>query len=387
LALSTPVEAQDFDGYVRMNGTCRGVGGDNDKVNMKFKNGMTAEACAEECNSHAHCAGFGYSPDANDGECLIYGPDFAGACSDTSASSPTACAALGSCSNADQTSEESCGACSESSGTTKASCEGVGGVWTAATWTSAGATWNEPSDGYMSDYRCSTHVVGVVASAGYTCYDADPEDHHPTCSGSDATCAAAFDGLEMDAKVSDTCPSGCTFTAAVRACKVVVDHAPAIQFDGWRVMAGVCRSAGDPGSLEAKPNGRYTNSAGANGVATQEECKDFCAAEPDCVGYAHSTAWCLIYGPGLDVLDEGEESELWYSDSHSATTITQTKPNPAYICGVKVDDPTEGPTAPADSTTEGPTADPADDEEDEDEDDVDSGAMIAASFLLTSLLQ
>jgi hypothetical protein len=174
------------EGYSSHGGTCRGPGGVNDKVSSKYKSPVTLEECATECNDNAgQCKGFGYSQTANGGECLIYGPSFSGACSDTSATSPTACAALGTCSDdpATKTSDEVCGACSLASATTIATCEQIGGTWTAATWTSAGATWNEPSGGWTGDHHSSDLVVGVAASAGYTCYDVDPYDHHPQCSG------------------------------------------------------------------------------------------------------------------------------------------------------------------------------------------------------------
>jgi hypothetical protein len=387
------------EGYADRPGACRGPGGENDKVNSKYKQGVTLEDCTEECNNNAAaCKGFAYNPDANDGECLIYGPGFAGACSDTSADSPSACEALGTCSDADKTSEESCGSCSSSSGTTKATCEGIGQVWTPATWTSAGATWIGPSDGWIADFHAMNFVVhsegNPYGSTDYTCYDVDVFDHHAKCEGfvdvagfncaesdvdtapgctstSDYLCAAGDGGpgtdgaatcgssscggdcngcslgcaycsqacynptghcphvfVEMtkDEKVADECPAGCTFVPAVTSARVVVVHAPAEIYDGWTVNAGVCRADGG-----AKPNGRYTNSAGADGgPPTQSECKDFCAAAENCIGYAHSTAWCLNYGPDMNTTDE-----VWTGDNHPATTITEYKVNPAYICGEK----------------------------------------------------
>jgi hypothetical protein len=183
----------------------------------------------------------------------------------------------------------------------------------------------------------------------------------------------------MADKVSDACPDGCTFTNKVAGPRSVVPHAPAEHFRGWKVMAGVCRSAGDPGSLEAKPNGKYSNKAGADGgPPTQAECKDLCAAEDNCIGYAHSTAWCLLYGPGLH---ETADGDVWAADNHDATTITQTKPNPAYICGVKEEETT---VTPEESTTVTPVTQ---DDDDSDDDPSDSGVMVVFSLLLTSLLQ
>jgi hypothetical protein len=144
-------------------------------------------------------------------------------------------------------------------------------------------------------------------------------------------------GLLKEQKTADMCAPGCVYTPEVKSAKVVTLHSAVIQRAGWKHMAGVCRSEGDASLAEAKPNGRYSKTAGANGgPATQEECMDHCAAEEDCIGYAHAdNSWCLNYGPNLhDVADDS----VWTGDNHVATTITQTKPNPAYICGVP--DPT-----------------------------------------------
>jgi hypothetical protein len=57
-----------------------------------------------------------------------------------------------------------------------------------------------------------------------------------------------------------------------------------------------------------------------------------CEAEPTCVGYAHSTAWCVVYGEDI----HKTPGDKWTSDNHASTTITDvTKPNAAYICVVK----------------------------------------------------
>jgi hypothetical protein len=454
------------EGYYATRGACRGPGGENDKVNSKYKTGMTLDACATECDNNAgQCKGFAYSPTANGGECLIYGPAFSGSCSDASATSPTACAALGTCSDAAKTSEDTCGACSLPSGTSEATCDQIGGTWTPATWTSSGATWNEPTGDWISDYHPSDLVVGVVESGDYTCYDVDNQDHHPKCEGSlgtvddtsyrcteqdvsdgvqgcsgtgdykcaESTCGSSncggdcgqgegtaytfacaagcayctevcwpaespchqtFLGLAKAQKTASMCPEGCVYTAEVQAVKVSAVHSKVVQRGGWEHMAGVCRSEGDAMSVEAKPNGRYSKTAGENGApATQEECMDHCEAEPDCIGYAHAdNSWCLNYGPNLH--DVGE-STIWTGDNHVATTITQTKPNPAYICGVKV--PTSAPTpAPTLDPTPAPTPTPttATPTTKADQADVEQtqsmswrGAMLTLSFWLTSFLQ
>merc|ERR1719321_1010381 len=190
------------------------------KVNGKYKSNMALAECAAACTDK--CTGFGYSADANNGECLIYGPGFSGSCSDASATSPDACAALGSCSNADQTHETTCGSCSAVASTV-ADCEQVGGVWTAATWTSAGESWIEPGDGYTIDYHDTVLVTMVDESDTYACYDKDPTDHHPKCEGAE-NCTAAFDGKPIEEKLVGNCPDGCTFTPEVVMGKPKVPH-------------------------------------------------------------------------------------------------------------------------------------------------------------------
>jgi hypothetical protein len=78
-------------------------------------------------------------------------------------------------------------------------------------------------------------------------------------------------------------------------------------------------------------NGKYSNTAGAAGELTELECANACDAEQNCVGYAHSTAWCIVYGPGVNDTAGAD----WTADTHASTSITGTKPNVAYICQVK----------------------------------------------------
>ena len=62
-------------------------------------------------------------------------------------------------------------------------------------------------------------------------------------------------------------------------------------------QSGACRGGAD---FSGKVNGKYSNTAGAEENLTQLECAEACVAEETCVGYAHSTAWCVVYGPGID---------------------------------------------------------------------------------------
>jgi hypothetical protein len=327
------VKHRSSSSHKEMDGACRGPGGVNDKVNSKIIHQTPLEDCKKYCEEEAHCVAYAYHPEANGGECLVHGSGMAGSCSDASAKSPDACAALGSCSDSTKTSVDTCGTCSEASADSKTACTSVKGTWSAATWTSAGATWIDPEDPWKSDYHPSVIVKGTtLGSAGYKCYDVDPIDHEAKCTGSD-TCVSAFAGKDATEQIADKCPDGCKFTAAPKAAKVTIPHAPIIDIDGYIHWAGVCRGPGDPQSTDAKPNGKYSKKAGVNGgVATQGECAAACTTEPKCIAYAHSTSWCLIYGEGVDATADGE---IWNADNHPNTKVTQTKANPAYICGLK----------------------------------------------------
>jgi hypothetical protein len=82
-----------------------------------------------------------------------------------------------------------------------------------------------------------------------------------------------------------------------------------------------------------------------------------------CTGYAHSTAWCILYGEDICNVPaelsastaEGRYKKTgWegYCEDHDDHTITQRKPNSAYICVVK--GPTYG-TVPATTDNVDPT--------------------------------
>jgi len=342
-----------------MDGACRGPGGKDDKVNSKFIHQTTLQECNTHCEAEAHCVAYAYHAEANGGECLVYGPGMSGSCSDASAKSPDACAALGSCSDSTKTSKDTCGTCSEATADSKTACASVRGEWSAATWTSAGASWIDPDDPWKSDYHSSLIVKGTTNDAGYACYDVDPKDHEAKCTGS-ATCESAFAGKDAAKQVAANCPDGCKFTAAPKAVTVKEPHAPIIHIDGYKHWAGVCRGPGDPTSVEAKPNGKYSNSAGANGgKPTQEECAAACTAEPKCIAYSHSTAWCLLYGEGVHATADGN---IWTADNHPNTKVTQTKANLQYICGVKcggdsgVTCPSSSASSPSDSSDSVPEA-------------------------------
>jgi hypothetical protein len=183
------------EGYSSLPGTCRGPGGnDENKVNSKSKGGLTLEECKQECDSNAGlCKGFAYSTT----ECLIYGPGFAGSCSDASITSKDLCKSLGACADADKcvsstgqvllgkACQDRCGDCSDPTAESIQSCDTVDGTWTPLTWTAAAGSWTEPADGWTGDNHPDTSVATVRpdASGAYRCYDNDLYDHHPQCTG------------------------------------------------------------------------------------------------------------------------------------------------------------------------------------------------------------
>ena len=202
----------------------------------------------------------------------------------------------------------------------------MGGTWTANTWTSAGETWTDAPGDWAGESSETIHIHAGNGQEHYLCYDIDVEDHLAHCTGTatdtsatpDCTNVAAFTEA-ADTRTADNCPAGCVFTAAPRMARVVVPHAPSVDIVGYNpALSGACRGPGD-----VKINGKYSNTAGASGAQlTQEECAAECTAEPTCVGYAHSTAWCVVYGPGIDETPGAD----WTSDTHTYDgVVTGTK--------------------------------------------------------------
>jgi hypothetical protein len=309
-------------------GPCRGPGGENDKVNSRHAGDMTRDQCQDACSALSACVGYAYCESCNNGECVLYGSRLDGTCSDSSALNEVACEALGSCSDSTKTSEDTCGVCSESTAPTDVLCSAVGATWTAGTWTSSNEVWSDAEDPWTGDSHYSTVIDGSTGepTSTYICVDAEPEDHLAHCTGS-TTCENAFKNLAEAERIEDNCLDGCTFVAAPTVPKEKPPHAGDIKLPGWdAAMSGACRGGA---TFTNKVNGKYSNKAGANGgPPTQEECAKECIAELECIGYAHSTAWCIVYGPNIDETPGSD----WTSDSHEAVSITGTKANPSYIC-------------------------------------------------------
>lgn len=309
-------------------GPCRGPGGINDKVNSRSAVEKTKTDCQQACADLQHCVGYAYCSVCNGGECILYGPGLDGSCSDPSALNELACEAVGSCSNSNQLTEDMCGMCSETTALSKTICAVVGATWTLNTWTSQNALWTDAPDPWSGDSHHSTVIAGTTeeTSSNYVCVDADPEDHKAHCNGTSAVCT--FDGVAESDRTDENCPDECTFEPKPTPPTDKTPHPGDIGLPGWdAAMSGACR--GGPEFTE-KINGKYSNSVGSgpDSKLTQEECAEACLAEDQCIGYAHSTAWCVVYG--LDLHETPGDG--WTGDNHAAVVITGTKVNDAYIC-------------------------------------------------------
>jgi len=324
-------------------GVCRGPGGPNDHINSMSAIEHTQALCEETCDSRkledsngAHCLGYSYCSNCNGGECILFGPGLSGTCSDPSIDNAYACEALGSCDSPNTaTKDTECGTCKgKSSALEESSCESLDGTWEKGTWTSAEKTWDGADDPFTGDSHPSKFIAGTSdeKASDYSCYDIIINDHLAQCTGNSTECINAFDDLVNDSdQVEENCPEGCVFTAKPKGPKnPPVVHAPDIKLPGWDpAQSGACRGGAD---FSGKVNGKYSNTAGANGTLTQLECADACIAEESCVGYAHATNWCIVYGPDAHLGFGTEEDGVWTSDNHEEIKITGTKANIAYIC-------------------------------------------------------
>jgi len=309
-------------------GPCRGPGGPNDKVNSRGAIESTQDECQTACVDLDACVGYSYCSNCNGGECILYGPGVDGSCSDPSALNEPACEAIGTCPNADQLTEETCGTCSESTATSETTCGVVGATWTPSAWVSSNELWTDALDPWEGESHHSTVIAGTTGetSSNYVCVDFDPEDHMAHCTGSDFFCN--FDDLDESDRTDENCPDSCTFKPKPEPPQNKPPYPGGVNFIGWKTaMSGACRGGID---FTDKVNGKYSNSAGSaeGGKLTQEECAQACLDEIECVGYSHSLAWCVVYGPNL----HDTPGELWTSDQHEAVEITGTKDNPSYIC-------------------------------------------------------
>lgn len=340
-------------------GPCRGNAGANDKVNSRTLTGVSSEAaCEAHCDavpsdeSDGICAGFAYEATGSM-ECILYGPGMAGQCNspNSAMTSPTTCMAVGTCTApAAATSEDACGTCSDSSAVEKNACTSIKGTWTAGTWTTTGV-WDEAAaDGaaWTVEFMHTDHVHAVAPNANYVCYDKDVTDHVGKCSGA-ATCATDFAAADTFEK--DSCPDGCTWSAAPSSPSVKQPHPATDSIGGYKAVSGACRgtssinAAKDPPVLnQDRPNYAYKKNADFPSFPTGTSPKDLAAAcdkIDGCVGF-HSGPWMSLFGPGINETDpvptnvpEGYIGAAGQGGILGTTTLNFTKPNPQYICFIK----------------------------------------------------
>jgi len=330
-------------------------------------------ACEADCDlrleKEAKCNGYAYNPDANNGECILYGPKLDGMCSDPSALNKAACDAIGSCdSPAAASNENECGTCKDkSSAKEEATCVLIDGTWIKGVWTSKGATWADAETPFTGESFPSVIIKNTTleVNSKYNCYDVNIIDHLAHCIGvatdTSKDCTKAFDDVTEEDRTEANCYPGCTFSPAPKGPKNPTQlHSGDIKLPGWNpAESGACRGGADK---TEKVNGKYSKTAGANGVLTQKECAEACLAEETCIGYAQSTSWCIVYGPDIHNV---ESDSPWTADFHNETAITGTKVNKAYICVTgppRNKTPVSAPTAPVSaptapvSTTDPPTS-------------------------------
>ena len=206
-AAADPINTDKYTAIAEA-GACRGNGGSSDKVNSKYKLGLTQAECETECDSITTCLGYAYQTGASDvasAYCLIHGPGLAGSCSDAALDTQEKCEAKGTCSIATVQCADSGIYCLGA----EEACTNLGGTWTK----SSSTVWTATADnGWEGDSHPTTHISAGNGNADYTCFDIDPDDHEATCVNGDqhASPAGHHAGYkECAANWTDTSVSGC----------------------------------------------------------------------------------------------------------------------------------------------------------------------------------
>ena len=206
-AAADPINTDKYTAIAEA-GACRGNGGSSDKVNSKYKLGLTQAECETECDSISTCLGYAYQTGASDvasAYCLIHGPGLAGSCSDAALDTQEKCEAKGTCSIATVQCADSGTYCLG----VEEACTNLGGTWTK----SATTVWTATSDnGWEGDSHPTTHIAAGNGNADYTCFDIDPDDHDATCVNGDSHASPAGNHAgykECAANWTDTSVSGC----------------------------------------------------------------------------------------------------------------------------------------------------------------------------------
>jgi len=284
------------------------------------------------------------------------------------------------------------------------------GVWTAGVWTDAAGDWEGDSqhtthihatdkvagvncyDKNLHDHQphctgaasCQTNFnakqlnqtgrITCPAGCTYTAGNAATATtlvRPPTCDGTAKDPEATPDCTKAGIQgVAADCASGCTFVEPVKGLSLKTSHDPIIYLDGWQKEKrswgdniGTLYPKGTNGACRVEGNGikpvhstwcKTDLCVASNGmsVGLQEGCAQACLDTPSgtCVGYAHSTKYCVLYtglhlniaaghpgtGPATpNVWAKNEQPVvpcLSYENPPSCKTLDVAKPNPQYIC-------------------------------------------------------
>ena len=305
-------------------GACRGNGGSSDRVNSKYKLGLTQAECETECDSISTCLGYAYQTGAAslaDAYCIIYGPEVAtftveGWEGDSHATTHIDGANGNSaytCYDIDLTDHEATCINGPEHASYYSGSPAVGySSGCAATWT----------DTYYANCAniegCPTQTCGGDATAmagdpyAYCCEDSD-------CSGGWHYCNCQRD-FEAGGKEESACDiaAGCVYTAAP-----VMETAPAENpgdalgcSNVYTPMSGACRGTDPTTGAQVGVNAKASKGCDIDGKQkacggtgqptceiTQEECEAGCAAENAiapgrCEAYHWAPGgWCTIHGP------------------------------------------------------------------------------------------
>ena len=304
-------------------GACRGNGGSSDRVNSKYKLGLTQAECETECDSISTCLGYAYMTGAAslaDAYCIIYGPDVATTVGGWEGDSHSTTHIDGANGNSDYT-------CYDIDLTDhEATC--INGPEHASYYSGSPAvgyssgcatTWTDTYYANCANIEgCPTQTCGGDAAAmagdpyAYCCEDSD-------CSGGWHYCNCQRD-FEAGGKEESACDiaAGCVYTAAP-----VMETASAENpgdtmgcSNVYTPMLGACRGVDPTTGAQVAVNAKGSKGCDIDGKQkacggtgqpicemTQEECEAGCAAENAiapgrCEAYHWAPGgWCTIHGP------------------------------------------------------------------------------------------
>ena len=348
-------------------GACRGNGGSSDRVNSKYKLGLTQAECETECDSISTCLGYAYQTGAAslaDAYCIIYGPEVAtftvegweGDSHPTTHIDGANGNSAYTCYDIDLTDHEATCINGPEHASYYSGSPAVGySSGCAATWT----------DTYYANCAniegCPTQTCGGDATAmagdpyAYCCEDSD-------CSGGWHYCNCQRD-FEAGGKEESACDiaAGCVYTAApVMETASAENPGDALGCSNvYTPMSGACRGTDPTTGAQVNVNGKFSQGCDINGSQkacggagqptcemTQAECEAGCAAENAiapgrCEAYHWAPGgWCTLHGPhvhegiGWDATAGAAAADSCWTGFWPApvTTVSGTNTNTLYMC-------------------------------------------------------